>query len=150
MTQQRRHDINLGIRKACLADVPALHRLYAGEKGVTDFDGMHTLERFRRLVRSKTDIIIVAEYDGKIAGALDAEIYRESAFSYFANIVVAKGMRGKGVGRCLIERYETICRQKKLKAIIALVYDWNRKMHGVMRKARYRNKGMLVEYLKRL
>jgi len=30
------------------------------------------------------------------------------------------------------------------------VYDWNRDMHRVMRRKRYRNSGRLVEYIKKL
>jgi N-acetylglutamate synthase-like GNAT family acetyltransferase len=143
-------DLPIEVRKARPADVPALLRLFRGEKGVTDFAGLHTAARFLSLIRSRTDVIIVASCDGEVVGALDAEIYRESSFSYFANIVVKRGLRGQGIGRRLIDRYEAICREKRISTVVALVYDWNKDMHALMRKRRYGNNGRLVEYVKRL
>ena len=74
----------------------------------------------------------------------------ESSFSYFANIVVARRHRGQGVGAHLMARYEQLCRRRGVSTILALVYDWNRDMHRVMRRKRYRNSGRLVEYIKKL
>jgi GNAT superfamily N-acetyltransferase len=138
------------LRKGRADDAETLVRLYAREPAVSDFAGLHTPERFRELVRSRSALLIVAEQDGRIIGALDAEIYAASNFSYFANVVVARRHRGRGVGAQLIARYEQACRRRGITTILALVYDWNRTMHRVMRRTRYRASGRLVEYIKRV
>jgi len=138
------------IRKGRVDDAKALVALYIREPAVSDFDGLHTPERFRHLARSRSAILLVAELGGRVIGALDAEIYAESSFSYFANIVVARRHRGQGVGAQLMARYEQLCRQRGVSTILALVYDWNRDMHRIIRRKRYRNSGRLVEYIKKL
>lgn len=138
------------IRKGRADDADTLVALYTREPAVSDFAGLHTPERFQHLVRSRSGILLVAECGGRVIGALDAEIYAESSFSYFANIVVARKHRGQGVGSQLMERYEQLCRRRGITTILALVYDWNRDMHQVMRRKRYRNSGRLVEYIKKL
>jgi ribosomal protein S18 acetylase RimI-like enzyme len=138
------------IRRGRAADAKALVALYVREPAVSDFAGLHTTARFRQLVRSRDGILLVAERRGRVVGALDAEIYKESRFSYFANIVVARGWRGRGIGAQLIARYEGMCRRRGVTTILALVYDWNRDMHRVMRRRRYRNNGRLVEYIRKL
>ena len=138
------------IRKGRVDDAKALVALYVREPAVSDFDGLHTPERFQQLARSRSAILLVAECGGRVIGALDAEIYGASRFSYFANIVVARKHRGQGVGSQLMARYEQCCRRRGVTMILALVYDWNRDMHRVMRRKRYRNSGRLVEYIKKL
>ncbi|MEI6210466.1 MAG: GNAT family N-acetyltransferase [bacterium] len=138
------------IRKGRAVDADMLVTLYAREPAVSDFDGLHTPERFRSLARSRSAILLVAECGGRVIAALDAEVYAESKFSYFANIVVVRRHRGQGIGAQLMARYEQCCRRRGITTILALVYDWNRDMHQVMRRKRYRNSGRLVEYIKKL
>ena len=138
------------VRKGRADDADTLVALYAREPAVSDFDGLHTPERFRHLARSRSAILLVAECGDRVIGALDAEVYAESSFSYFANIVVARKHRGRGVGSQLMARYEQCCRRRGVTTILALVYDWNRDMHRIMRQKRYRNSGRLVEYIKKL
>ena len=138
------------IRRGRVDDADTLVALYAREPAVSDFDGLHTPERFQHLARSRSAILLVAECGGRVMGALDAEIYAESRFSYFANIVVARGQRGRGVGAQLMARYEESCRRRGVTTILALVYDWNRDMHRVMRRKRSRTSGKLGEYIKKL
>ena len=59
-------------------------------------------------------------------------------------------MLGHCLGAQLMARYEESCRRRGVTTILALVYDWNRDMHRVMRRKRYRNSGKLVEYIKKL
>ena len=138
------------IRKGRVEDANTLVALYAREPAVSDFAGLHTPERFQHLARSRSAILLVAECEGCVVGALDAEVYAESNFSYFANIVVARGQRRRGIGSLLMARYEESCRRRGISTILALVYDWNRDMHQVMRRQHYRNSGKLVEYIKKL
>ena len=143
-------DSAITIRKGRVDDADALVALYVREPAVSDFDGLHTPERFRQLARARSGILLVAEHGGRVIGALDAEVYGASRFSYFANIVVARRHRGRGIGSQLMARYEQCCRRRGVTTILALVYDWNRDMHRVMRRKRYRNSGRLVEYIKKL
>ncbi len=138
------------ITLAKFSDINELFLLYKPEKGVNDFSGLHTKKRFRSLIKSKDDILLVARRKGKIVGALDAEFYDESRFSYFANIVVAKEERRKGIAQLLMDEYERVCRKRKISMIIGLVYDWNKCMHGFMKKRKYKLYGTLAEYLKKL
>lgn len=131
-------------------DVEALYRLYSPEKAVSDIAGLHTRERFRALVRSREDLLLVARRGKAVAGALDAEFYPESGFSYFANLVVAKNERRKGVAGLLLDEYERFCRKKGIRSIVTLVYDWNKSMRRLMERRKYGNKGMLVEYVRKL
>ena len=141
---------HIKIRKAKSKDAGLLLKLYSKEKGVSDFAGLQTKERFLSLVNSKDAVIIVAEKEGKVIGALDAEFYDESRFSYFANIVVSKKERGKGIASKLIKEYEQICKKRGIKTIVALVFDWNKKMHPIMKNKKYKYTGNLREYIKKL
>ena len=58
--------------------------------------------------------------------------------------------RGRGVGSQLMARYDALCLRRGITTILALVYDWNRDMHRVMRRKHYRNSGRLVEYIQKL
>jgi ribosomal protein S18 acetylase RimI-like enzyme len=148
--RKRHGSVTVKIRKGRVEDARTLVALYARERAVSDFDGLHTAARFQHLARSRQDILLVAERAGRVIGALDAEVYAETHFSYFANIVVAPKHRRQGVGRTLMEHYERICRKRRIRTILALVYDWNHAMHPVMRRTRYRNNGRLIEYIKSL
>ncbi|OGJ91426.1 MAG: hypothetical protein A2268_00295 [Candidatus Raymondbacteria bacterium RifOxyA12_full_50_37] len=138
------------IRKGRDSDINALLSLYRKERAVSDFVGLHTRARFKRLIRSKDDLLIVAENGQGVAGALDAEFYRESRFSYFANLVVSAKERRNKIGTRLVAAYEQICRKRGITRVVALVYNWNTGMHKLMKRGQYRNSGTLVEYIKTL
>ncbi|MCC6574885.1 MAG: GNAT family N-acetyltransferase [Planctomycetes bacterium] len=85
------------IRKATLADLPALERVDALALSAQD-----RFERtaLRRLLRSKTDIVIVAVHDGAIAGF--AAVSRNSRDCWLKGLAVLPRCRRMGIGRQLV------------------------------------------------
>ena len=63
-------------------------------------------------------------------------------------VVVAKELRGKGVGQLLYSATETLARKKGCTRISALVRDWNAQMKSFSEKLGYTHASTLLLYEK--
>jgi N-acetylglutamate synthase-like GNAT family acetyltransferase len=139
------------IRKGKLSDIPQLAKLYTGVKEIADFAGQkHDRAYFLSCMKTKSGILLIAEQEGKICGALNADFDDIAKYTFLDNIVVAKDCRGQGVGRQLFRKLETESKKRGNKRIFAFVYTWNKNMHKVMKRYDYVPSGKTVIYFKKL
>lgn len=126
------------VRKGAVRDIPQLIRLYSGVKELADFAGQkHDSNYFISFMKSKNNIVLVAEKDNNIRGALNAEFEDLAGYAFLTNIVVSEQYRNQKVGRVLMKTLEEIVRKRKIKRILGLVYDYNDRMHYIMRHYKY-------------
>ena len=141
-------DKRIKIRKGKESDIPQLVKLYSGVKEIEDFVGMkYDKGYFMHFIRPKSNMLFVAECDGEICGALNAEM---AEFTFLNNVVVARAWRGKGIGGSLIKRLEQESRRRGNRTLLALVYDWNKPMHKIMRHYDYARGKKTVIYSKKV
>ncbi len=90
--------VSASIRKATIADLEAIEKIDAAALSVQD-----RFERtaLRRLLRSATDIVIVAEHDGAIVGF--AAVRRQGRDCWLHGVAVLPKFHRKGIGRQLVE-----------------------------------------------
>lgn len=139
------------IRKGKIADIPKLIKLYSGVKEISDFAGQkYDKNYFLQYVKAKDNLVLVAEEDGKIYGALNAEFEDLAKYTFLVNIVVSKKYRGKGIGGLLVKSLEAASKKKKHKQIISLIFDWNKNMQGIVKHYRYSASHKATIYIKKL
>lgn len=141
----------LKIRRGTVTDIPQLVKLYSNVREIADFVGQkHDKNYFLEYIKSRYATILVADCKGKICGGLNAEFTDLAGYTFLNNIVVSKECRGKGVSGLLIKSLEKIAKKRGHKAIIVLVYDWNKKMRKVMEHYLYKPSGKTIVYSKGL
>jgi len=139
------------IRKGKIADIPQLIRLYSGVKEISDFAGQkYDKNYFLQYIKPKENIVLVAEKDGKIYGALNAEFEDLAKYTFLVNLVVSKKHRGKGIGGLLIKSLESISKKRKNKQMIGLIFDWNKNMQKVVEHCKYSASHKAIIYVKKL
>ncbi len=136
------------IRNAKKSDISGLIRLYSGIKEIMAFPGeKHEKEYFSDFMKHGR-VLLVAEENKKIMGALNAEIEKEYVF--LNSIVVSKQARKKGIGNLMLNKLEELAKEKKVKSILFLVYDWNRNMRKFCENRKYKPSKKLIIYSKKL
>lgn len=143
--------MKLRIRKGKVSDIPQLIKLYSKVEEIADFDGQkHDRNYFLTFTKSRKMVMLVAEGEGKICGGLNAEFLDFAGYTFLTNVVVAKECRGKGISSRLIKTIERAAKKRGNKAVLLLVYDWNKKMRKVIEHYGYKSGGKTVVYTKKI
>ena len=98
------------IRKGTVKDIPKLIKLYSGVKEIMDSPNDKKDSSYFKAFLKKGRIILVAEIDKEIAGALNAEI-DDAGYVFLNNIVTNRKFRGKGIGTKLMFELEKITKK---------------------------------------
>jgi phosphinothricin acetyltransferase len=122
--------LNLQLRAATLADIPAIQRLYALEvrDGVAtyEYDAPDEAEMARRMrdLLEKGFPYLVAELDGVFAGYAYASSYRSRTgyrWTVEDTVYVKAEAQGKGVGRALLARLVADCEALGFRQMVAVI-----------------------------
>ena len=111
------------LRKAAVEDAPALESLY--RELVSDPLICVLPEQVAALADSPGSFLLVAMADGAVCGTAlltlcpDA-MYRAQPFGVVENVVVAHAMRGRGIGRLLMEHVERLARDHDCTKLMLL------------------------------
>ncbi|MFA5141663.1 MAG: GNAT family N-acetyltransferase [Candidatus Woesearchaeota archaeon] len=139
------------IRKAQTKDIPQLVRLYSNVHEIIDYSNQkHDKKYFLNCLRSNTLRIIIAEIEKKICGATVAEFEEIMKYTYWSKIVVSPKCRGQGIGSLLMKAVEQESRERHIKRIFGLVYDWNKNMQKIMKHNKFKSQGKTIVYSKEL
>jgi GNAT superfamily N-acetyltransferase len=124
--------MEIKIRRAVKEDCPRLMELIneLAEYERAPQEVTVTLEHFQESCFGKSPVCwsFVAEEDGKIVGfALYYIRYStwKGQAMYLEDILVTQEMRGKGIGKLLMDRLIDEAKEKKWNRIIWQVLDWN-------------------------
>ena len=124
--------MEIKIRRAVKEDSPRILELIneLAEYERAPHEVTVTLEHFEESSFGKNPVCwtFVAETDGKIVGfALYYIRYStwKGQAMYLEDILVTKEMRGKGIGKLLMDRLIEEAKEKKFNRIIWQVLDWN-------------------------
>jgi phosphinothricin acetyltransferase len=122
--------LNLQLRVATLADIPAIQQLYALEvrDGVATYeyevpDEAEMAQRMRDLLE-KGFPYLVAEVDGVFAGYAYASSYRSRIgyrWTVEDTVYVKNEAQGKGVGRALLARLIADCEALGFRQMVAVI-----------------------------
>jgi phosphinothricin acetyltransferase len=122
--------LNLQLRAATLADIPAIQQLYALEvrEGVATYeyevpDETEMARRMRELIANGFPYF-VAELDGVFAGYAYASSYRTRIgyrWTVEDTVYVAPAAQGKGVGRALLTRLTADCEALGFRQMVAVI-----------------------------
>lgn len=122
--------MNLQLRAATLADIPAIQPLYALEvrDGVATYeydvpDEAEMAQRMRELLE-KGFPYLVAELDGAFAGYAYASSYRSRIgyrWTVEDTVYVTPAAKGMGVGRALLEKLMQDCEALGFRQMVAVI-----------------------------
>jgi ribosomal protein S18 acetylase RimI-like enzyme len=85
--------------------------------------GQTTEDEWRAITSGSPDMLLIAEEDGALVGAIVASFDGWRAFVY--HLAVAPEMRRRGIGRVLIEEAERQLKARGARRIFALVNERN-------------------------
>ena len=118
------------VRKASLADIPAITAIYAAEVrervNTYEYDSPDAAEIQRRM-RAVLDggfPYLVAELDGEVGGYGYASSFRARAgyrFTVENSVYVAAGMQGRGLGAALLGALIEACEARGFRQMIAVI-----------------------------
>ncbi|MDH5355699.1 MAG: GNAT family N-acetyltransferase [Gammaproteobacteria bacterium] len=122
------------LRNAIETDMPAICEIYADEvlNGVSSWEeqppGIEQMRRRRDNILASDLPYRVAELDGRVAGYCYASSYRpRSGYRYTVenSIYIDKTMRGRGIGRLLMDDLVAICERQGYRQMVAVIGDAN-------------------------
>ncbi|MGI6255359.1 MAG: GNAT family N-acetyltransferase [Acutalibacter sp.] len=111
--------MELTVRRASLADAPALTRLNREEMGY-DYPEEKTVKRLETLLGDPTHCILVAESQGRVVGYLHLEWYELLYSDPMVNVMgiaTASACRRQGVGRALLAAGEEWAKSQGASAV---------------------------------
>lgn len=122
--------MQINIRKATAADIPAMHSLVRElaiyEKAEDQF--VATVEEYERDFAAGIYQTIVAEAEGKVVGmALYYMAYStwKGKMLYLEDFVVFEDYRRYGIGQMLFDAFLEVARQEGCRLVKWQVLDWN-------------------------
>jgi GNAT superfamily N-acetyltransferase len=142
--------MSVAIREARESDHEALFRLFAAG------DALHAVIRpefFRaapgptRTLRSRpNERLLVAEVEGEVAGVAHVKVYDTPPSplhvmrrrGHVDDVVVAEEHRRKGIGRALMERAASWCREQGASQLLLTVWEGNRAAEAFYDRLGYR------------
>jgi N-acetylglutamate synthase-like GNAT family acetyltransferase len=77
----------------------------------------YSLNYFKRLIKSKEGIFLIAEHASKIVGVAYGEFSEKEDFAELTGIAVLEKYRNKGIGSQLLREFEKIIHNKNISAI---------------------------------
>jgi N-acetylglutamate synthase-like GNAT family acetyltransferase len=125
------------IRQAVATDAPAIEALY--RELVSDALIGVQPEQVAALAQSGCSFLLVAEFDGAVCGTAllnlcaDA-MYGTQPFGVVENIVVASAMRGRGLGRMLLDRVEQVASTHGCTKLMLLSGQARQEAHAFFRR----------------
>ncbi len=134
------------IRKilSVIKNTPELH-------GSAEGEGIYCEDYVKKCINDKKmSLVLVAEYDKKFAGFLNAEVWKDKKYSFLIDFVILPEFRSMGFGTELYEYYENYCKNKGLKTILALVNVSNIKMQKFCKKLGLEKGYKFYQYEKRI
>lgn len=99
------------------------------------------------------EAVFVAEYEGKVAGFIHAEVYQTLYFEPMANILglaVAEAYRRKGYGRALLDAAENWAKEKGIHYVRLNSGAVRIEAHRFYRVAGYDSEKEQIRFLKKL
>ncbi len=126
------------IRKANNRDIPALISIVKGVSSIEDYPGEYNATLFRKMIKDKETILLVAEINNEIAGFKEFKIDKGAKRVWGESIAVSKKFQGKGIGLALLGAMEDYAINKRMKRISFLVRDWNNSMNKLAKKKGYK------------
>jgi len=135
-----RHFINAGppcvIRRAIAGDADAIQGLYQELVGDTQIRVLP--EQIATLAESLTSLLLVAEAEGIVCATallnLCADVmYAGQPFGVVENVVVAAAMRGRGVGKRLLDHVEQLAIEQDCTKLMLLSGSHRPEAHAFFR-----------------
>jgi GNAT superfamily N-acetyltransferase len=104
-----------------------------------------TRAAFDRYLARPDSVALVAEENGRAVGFLDLEFRARLGLvepqAWIPDLVVTRSRRGSGVGRALIERAETLARERGCWGMSLESATWRRDSHTFYERAGWRETG---------
>ena len=104
----------LVLRMARAEDVPAIRALIEPHVATG-----RLLQRATEEIEYLLPTFVIAELDGEVVGCAALEVY-SSRLAEVRSLVVASQLRGKGVGRCLVETCVAMARERRILEVMAI------------------------------
>jgi ribosomal protein S18 acetylase RimI-like enzyme len=136
------------IRDAAAADAEAIGELIAAlrAEGSTMPPKAPSAEYVVSYLDSGADVVLVAESDGRVVGlvtmSVNRDLYHEGACAFVKELVVAEGMRRRGVGSALLDAAIERARDRECAEISLTTALDNERAQAL-----YRGRGLTMEAL---
>lgn len=140
------------IRKMTTNDIGTVIAIgsQALELAVSDESLFWSAKRLKPWVEANTDIMLVAEEEGEVIGAVLTILHLSSKVGYLSDIVVKDSARGKGVGTALLTELMQLFKEKGMTLVYTLTQINNDKIHHLLTKEGFNKGEELYWFEKRL
>ncbi|BAU29660.1 putative N-acetyltransferase YhbS [Aneurinibacillus soli] len=112
------------IRSFRLGDYAFITRIWE-ETGLEQTE-TETLDALARQLAWDSDLVMIAEYEGQVAGVIVGTI--DGTRGYFYRLAVDPKLQGHGLGRKLVEALEKRFRQRGVTRVFIMVNQDNKKV----------------------
>jgi ribosomal protein S18 acetylase RimI-like enzyme len=112
------------IRSFRLGDYAYITRIWE-ETGLEQTE-TETLDALAKQLAWDSDLVMIAEYEGQVAGVIVGTI--DGTRGYFYRLAVDPALQGKGVGRKLIEALEKRFKERGVTRVFIMVNQDNKKV----------------------
>lgn len=142
------------IRVAQLDDAPAIAHIYNQgiERRIATFETrLRTADDIQKWFGVPQHPILVAEYDGHIAGWIAASTYRpRECYDGIAefSVYIAEAQQGRGVGSHLMQAFFPACEAVGLWKLISRIFIENTASRALCRKHGFREVGIYEKHAK--
>jgi len=113
-----------------LEDIPELLELYK-ELGPFEYSFKNSLETYKKMLMDEDYLLLVAKDDNKIIGSVLGICCKclVGSFLVIEDVVVKYGLRGKGIGRKLMESLDEFAKTKGCTYAILVSSDFREEAH---------------------
>jgi ribosomal protein S18 acetylase RimI-like enzyme len=112
------------IRSFRLGDYAYITRIWE-ETGLEQTE-TETLDALAKQLAWDSDLVMIAEYEGQVAGVIVGTI--DGTRGYFYRLAVDPALQGKGIGRKLIEALEKRFKERGVTRVFIMVNQDNKKV----------------------
>lgn len=118
------------IEKLKLEDIPDLLELYK-DLGPFEISFENSLETYKKMLMDEEYLLLVAKEDNKVIGSVLGICCKSlvGSFLVIEDVVVKDGLRGKGIGRKLMESLDKFAKTKCCTYAILVSSDFRKEAH---------------------
>lgn len=142
----------MNIRKMTTNDIGTVIAIgsQAPELAVSEVSQFWSENRLIPWVEADADIMLVAEQDDEVIGAILTQLHLPSKVGYLSDLVVKDSARSKGVGSALLRETMKQLDSLGVTLVYGLTQTTNTRIHNLLKKEGFNQGEELIWFEKRL
>lgn len=142
----------MNIRKMTAKDTAKVVKIgnEASELAVSEESRFWGEDRLIPWVEADQDILLVAEDNSEVVGAILTNLHQPTKVGYLSDLVVEKSTRGKGIGAALLKEALSLAYSSGITYVYGLIQTDNEKIHKLLTKEGFNQGEAMYWFEKRL